>query len=155
MNRRSDLLLDETRKMKREITKASSVTELCMSFFIIAALAIGIFLVINDVLTVGRMIIGVAAIFSSFGPVIAISALPGNLTQTFAAGDRVLNLLAEEPAVVPVKQGKSIEYKNLSVNRLSFSYDGETQVLSDLCMHAEKGEIIGIIGESGCGKSTF
>ncbi len=155
VNRRSDLLLDETRKMKREITKASSATELCVSFFIIAALAIGIFLVINDVLTVGRMIIGVAAIFSSFGPVIAISALPGNLTQTFAAGDRVLNLLAEEPAVVPVKQGKSIEYKNLSVNRLSFSYDGETQVLSDLCMHAEKGEIIGIIGESGCGKSTF
>lgn len=155
VNQRSDLLLAETRKMKRESAKATAATEMCVSFFIITALAIGILLVIKDVLTIGRMMIGVVAVFGSFGPVIAISALPGNLTQTFAAGDRVLNLLAEEPAVAPVKEGKSIEYNNLSVNELSFSYDGETQVLSDICMHAEKGEIIGIIGESGCGKSTF
>lgn len=155
VNRRSDILLAETKKMKHDITKASAATELCVSFFILAALFIGIFLVINDVLTVGRMIIGVVAVFGSFGPVIAISALPGNLTQTFAAGDRVLDLLAEEPAVMPVKEEKNIEYRNLSVNELSFSYDGETQVLTDICMHAQKGEIIGIIGESGCGKSTF
>jgi ATP-binding cassette subfamily C protein len=94
-------------------------------------------------------------VFGSFGPVIAISALPGNLTQTFASGDRVLNLLSEEPAVTPVKNGKKIEYNDLKVNNLSFSYDGETEVLKDICMHAEKGEIIGIVGESGCGKSTF
>jgi ATP-binding cassette subfamily C protein len=41
------------------------------------------------------------------------------------------------------------------VDNLSFSYDGQTQVLNDIKMHAEKGEIIGIVGESGCGKSTF
>ena len=28
-------------------------------------------------------------------------------------------------------------------------------MLSDICMHMEQGEIIGIVGESGCGKSTF
>jgi ATP-binding cassette subfamily C protein len=101
------------------------------------------------------MIIGVVAVFSSFGPVIAISALPGNLTQTFASGDRVLNLLAEKPAVTPVTNGQNITYENLKVDNLSFSYDGQTQVLNDIKMHAEKGEIIGIVGESGCGKSTF
>lgn len=41
------------------------------------------------------MIIGMVTVFSSFGPVIAVGSLPGNLTQTFASGDRVLNLLAE------------------------------------------------------------
>ncbi len=155
VNERSDVLLTETKKMKHDITKAAAVTELCVSLFIIATLAIGIFLVANDMLSVGRMIIGVVAVFGSFGPVIAISALPGNLTQTFASGDRVLNLLAEEPAVMPVQNGKRIEYHDLKVSDLSFSYDGETEVLTDICMHAEKGEIIGIVGESGCGKSTF
>jgi ATP-binding cassette subfamily C protein len=106
-------------------------------------------------LSVGKMIIGVVAVFSSFGPVIAISALPGNLTQTFASGDRVLNLLAEKPAVTPVTDGQNIDYQNLNVDNLCFSYDGQTQVLNDIKMHAEKGEIIGIVGESGCGKSTF
>lgn len=155
VNERSDVLLTETKKMKHNITKAAAVTELCVSLFIIATLAIGIFLVANDMLSVGRMIIGVVAVFGSFGPVIAISALPGNLTQTFASGDRVLNLLSEEPAVTPIKNGKRIEYHDLKVSDLSFSYDGETEVLTDICMYAQKGEIIGIVGESGCGKSTF
>ena len=155
VNKRSGVLLSETKKMKHDITKAAAVTELCVSLFIIATLAIGIFLVANDTLSVGRMIIGVVAVFGSFGPVIAISALPGNLTQTFASGDRVLNLLSEEPAVTPIKNGKKIEYNDLKVNALSFSYDGKTEVLKDICMYAQKGEIIGIVGESGCGKSTF
>lgn len=155
VNRRSDILLSETKKMKHDITKASAATELCVSLFILSTLVVGIALVAGDMLSVGRMVIGVVAVFGSFGPVIAISALPGNLTQTFASGDRVLNLLAEEPAVKPVENGKIIQYNDLKVNNLSFSYDGETQVLTDICMHAEKGEIIGIVGESGCGKSTF
>lgn len=155
VNERSDILLRETKKMKHDTTKASAVTELCVSLFIVATLAVGIWLVASDELSVGRMIIGVVAVFGSFGPVIAISALPGNLTQTFASGDRVLNLLSEKPAVTPVKDGETIEYENLCVDKLNFSYDGNTQVLKDICMHAKKGEIIGIVGESGCGKSTF
>ena len=155
VNRRSDVLLGETKKMKHDTTKAAAATELCVSLFILITLAVGILLVTKDMLTIGRMIIGVVAVFGSFGPVIAISALPGNLTQTFASGDRVLNLLAEEPAVQPVIDGKDMVYNNLEVKNLSFSYDGQTQVLSDICMHAEQGEIIGIVGESGCGKSTL
>ena len=155
VNRRSNLLLKETKKMKHNITRAAAATELTVSLFIIATLVVGIVLVHFDMLSIGKMIIGVVAVFGSFGPVIAISALPGNLTQTFASGDRVLNLLAEKPVVTDVKDGSNIEYENLNVTNLSFSYDNTTQVLSDIKMHAEKGEIIGIVGESGCGKSTF
>ena len=155
VNRRSGRLLGETKKMKHETTKAAAATELCVSLFIFLTLAVGIFLVTKDVLTIGRMIIGVVTVFGSFGPVIAISALPGNLTQTFASGDRVLNLLAEEPAVEPVTGGEKFRYNGLKVKNLSFSYDEQTQVLSDICMQAKKGEIIGIVGESGCGKSTL
>ena len=155
VNRRSDILLKETKKMKRGIAGATAATELTVSLFIIATLVVGIILVSSDMMSIGKMVIGVVAVFGSFGPVIAISALPGNLTQTFASGDRVLNLLAEKPAVTEVKDGEDIQYENLSVSDLSFSYDGQTQVLCDIKMRAEKGEIIGIVGESGCGKSTL
>ncbi len=155
VDRRSDVLLEETRKMKKDITRAAAATELTVSLAIIAALAVGVLLVGCGMLSAGRMIIGVTAVFGSFGPVIAISALPGNLTQTFASGDRVLNLLSEKPAVEPVENGGEFIFDNLDVRDLSFSYDGENPVLSDICMHAGKGEIIGIVGESGCGKSTF
>ena len=155
VNRRSDILLDETKKMKQKITNAGAATEFIVSIIIIATLACGIALVAGDLLSAGRMVIGVVTIFGSFGPVIAISALPGNLTQTFASGNRVLDLLSEKPAVTPVKDGQIIDFEDLSVSDLSFSYDGQTKVLRDICMQAKKGEIIGITGESGCGKSTF
>ena len=155
VNKRSELLLKETKKMKRNSTRAAAATELTVSLFIIATLVIGIVLVHFDTLSIGKMVIGVVAVFGSFGPVIAISALPSNLTQTFASGDRVLNLLAEKPAVTEVKNGEKIEYENLNVSDLSFNYNEQTEVLRDIKMHAEKGEIIGVVGESGCGKSTF
>lgn len=155
VNRRSDKLLTETKKMKQDTVRAAAATEFCVSGFILLTLAAGIFLVTRDALTIGKMIIGVAAVFGSFGPVIAISALPGNLTQTFASGDRVLNLLSEKPLVTPLVNGKEITFGALRVNDLSFSYDGEKEVLTDICMHVDKGEIIGIVGASGCGKSTF
>lgn len=155
VNKRSDVLLKETKKMKHNITRAGSAIELTVSVFVLITLAVGILLVRNDMLPLGRMIIGMVTVFSSFGPVIAVGSLPGNLTQTFASGDRVLNLLAEKPAVEAVTNGKDFDYENLDVKDLSFSYDGQTEVLKDIKMHAEKGEIIGIVGESGCGKSTF
>lgn len=155
VDRRSDELLAETKKMKNDTARAFSATELTVSAIIIAALVIGIVLVNCGMLSIGRMIIGVTAVFGSFGPVIAVSALPGNLTQTFASGDRILDLLSEKPAVQPVENGSEFTFERLDVDDLSFSYDGEAQVLSDICMHAQKGEIIGIVGESGCGKSTF
>ncbi len=155
VNKRSDGLLAETKKMKHNITRAGSAIELTVSVFVLITLAVGILLVKNDMLSLGRMIVGMVTVFSSFGPVIAVGSLPGNLTQTFASGDRVLNLLAEKPAVEAVTNGKDFDYENLDVKDLSFSYDGQTEVLKDIKMHAEKGEIIGIVGESGCGKSTF
>ena len=155
VNRRSDGLLKETKKMKHNITCAGSAIELMVSVFVLITLAVGILLVKKDMLPLGRMIIGMVTVFSSFGPVIAVGSNPGNHTQTFASGDRVLNLLAEKPAVEAVKSGKDFDYEKLDVKDLSFSYDGQTEVLKDIKMHAEKGEIIGIVGESGCGKSTF
>ena len=154
VNRRSDVLLNETQKMKHGITRAGAATELVVSLIILLTLAAGIALVSFDMLSLGKMIVGIVAVFSSFGPVLAVAALPGNLTQTFASGDRVLNLLAETPEVSAIEDGKDFEYHNLAVDGLDFSYD-RIPVLNDVCMHAEKGEIVGIVGESGCGKSTF
>lgn len=154
VNARSGKLLKEIKTMKHYSVKASAVTELCVSLFIFLTLLAGVMLVIQEELSIGKMVIGVAAVFGSFGPVIAISALPGNLTQTFASGDRVLNLLEEKPVVMPITSGKTIAYEKLLVDNVSFSYEKEL-ILKEVCMHAQKGEIVGIVGESGCGKSTL
>ena len=155
VNRRSEDLLKETEKMKNSVAKNSAAVELLISLFIIASFAVGVLFVSEGTLSLGRMIIGVTAVFGSFGPVTALSALPGNLTQTFACGDRVLNLLEEQPAVQPVIGGKTFRFDRVNVDRLSFAYNDEAEILKEICLNAKKGEIIGIVGKSGCGKSTL
>lgn len=155
VNKRSEKLLNEMKNMRHEITKSMAITEWFVSMFILFTLFVGIVLVFNHLLTPGKMIIGVVTIFSSFGPVLAISALPGNLTQTFASADRILNLLKEQPIVEEIVKGKTFNFETLDINQLSFSYNHQEEVLKDISMHVNKGEIIGIVGDSGCGKSTL
>lgn len=101
------------------------------------------------------MIVGIVTIFGSFGPVLAISNLPGNLTQTFASGDRVLNLLEEKPLVEDIKGQNEFVFNSLKVSNLSFSFEDGDEILKNVNFEVKKGEIVGIIGPSGSGKSTI
>lgn len=155
VNQNSDKLLLHTKRIKSGTTNVMTITEFLVSFFIILALVTGIALVYKDMLSIDRMVIGIVLVFGSFGPVIAISALPSNLTQTFASGDRVIKLVEEKPQVLPVNDGQNFEYTNLEIDNLSFAYDENHKVLENICLNAKKGEIVGIVGESGSGKSTI
>ncbi len=154
INKRSTKLFNNTTLIKRKSSISFGITEVLVSLSIIASLIVGIILVNNNELTMGYMIVGVIAITSSFGPIIAISSLPSNLTQTFASGDRVLNLMDEKPQVTDIKNKNDFKYESLKVNDLDFKYDNEL-ILNDINLSINKGEIVGIVGESGCGKSTL
>lgn len=155
VSERSDALSGYTRELKYKIANATAATEFTVSFMTLIAAGAAVALVAAGEISVGKAIIGVVAIFGSFGPVIAISALPGNLTQTFASGDRVLKLLKEKPVVENIENGENFVFEDLEVKDLSFSYEKDKEVLKDICLNVKRGEIVGIVGKSGCGKSTL
>ena len=155
VDEQSEGLLSSLKIMKRATARITGSTELLVTIFLIITTVVGIVLAKNETITAGQMIIGIVAIFGSFGPVIAIAALPSSLTLTFAAGDRLLNLLGEKPIVEDVTNKQNIEYKDVKVENITFGYEENVEVLKDISMHAGKGEIVGIVGASGCGKSTL
>lgn len=155
VSERSDALSGYTRELKYKIANATAATEFTVSFMTLIAAGAAVALVAAGEISIGKAIIGVVAIFGSFGPVIAISALPGNLTQTFASGDRVLKLLNEKPVVENIENGEDFLFEDLEVKDLRFSYEKDKEVLKDICLNAKRGEIVGIVGKSGCGKSTL
>ena len=64
---------------------------------------------------------------SSFGPTLALSALPANLTQTFASARRLFALMGEAPAVV--EQGiERPEYQGMTMRDVTFGYGSGARI---------------------------
>lgn len=121
-------------------------------------------------------VIAVIAMTSSFGPTAALSALSNNLHHTLASGNRVLDILAEEPVVEDVADGVDVCAGDIRCEKVCFSYAGVEKkelsadtaapgamvsseapggVLKDFDAVFAKNRIHGILGKSGCGKSTL
>ena len=91
---------------------------------------------------------------SSFGPVVALDNLGSTLQNTFAAGNRVLDILDEQPVTKDITGCEEVEFNGAATENVTFSY-GEETIISDVSIPVLKGSIIGISGRSGSGKSTL
>ncbi len=94
------------------------------------------------------------AMMGSFGPVTALANLANNLLQTFASGNRVLDVLDEQPMVEEVTGGADVLFEGAECRDLSFAY-GEEGILDRVSLSFPQNRIIGITGKSGSGKSTL
>lgn len=99
-------------------------------------------------------LIATFAMMSSFGPVVSLAALGATLQNTFAAGNRVLDILDESPVAPDVTGKANVEFHGAAAENVSFSYGGE-QILEKLSLSIPEGKVIGITGRSGSGKSTL
>lgn len=100
------------------------------------------------------VLVPTVALMGSFGPVIALANLGSTLQSTFAAGNRVLDILDESPKVEDVSGREPVGFEGAAARDVVFSYDGEP-VLRDISLDAPEGSIVGITGRSGSGKSTL
>ena len=94
------------------------------------------------------------ALMSSFGPCVALANLGSTLQSTFAAGNRVLDILDESPVVGEVTGRDPVVFSGAETENVSFSYGGET-VLDGISVEMPEHAVVGIVGRSGSGKSTL
>ena len=142
-------------RIKDQEAKVRVYTEVAVSAFNIIMLFTGLILFSLDKIDFSAFLIGVILLMSSYGPVIALSNLSSNLLQTLASGERVLSLLAEEPELKDVESAVDLkDVSRIDVENVSFAY-GEEQILSDVSLSVQKGELLVIHGRSGSGKSTL
>ena len=155
IQQRSQAIDGAFRKIKDQEAKVRVYTEIAVSVFNIIILFTGLILFSLDKLDFAGFLVGVILLMSSYGPVIALSNLSSNLLQTLASGERVLSLLAEQPALKDVENAVNLtDVSDIAVENLDFAY-GEEQILSGINLQLKKGQILGIHGRSGSGKSTL
>ena len=154
INRRTDELETKQKFLLKQEGSNRAVTDTAILLCSMVMLFAGCILYNKGQVDFTQVIIPLIALMSSFGPVVAISNLSNNLFHTIAAGNRVLDLLEEEPAVEEVNGNEAVEFADMKLENVSFAYDEEV-ILEDFNMDIKQNKIIGIYGKSGCGKSTL
>ena len=155
MNKRSNSLSNNQAQLSEFEGQQKAWTNLAVLGFSLVMLVLTLNLYLKQSLSLEAVMICTVSMMSSFGPVIALANLSNNLNQTLASGERVLNILEEEPVVKEVEGDTDNEiFKGAIVDHVSFKY-GEEEILNDYSLKIDEGQIIGIHGPSGCGKSTL
>jgi len=149
MNEMTDTLSGGEERMKRTAGRNTAVTNTVILVFDLAMLFLSAKLVGFE-----GCLITTLALMSSFGPCVALAALGATLQNTFAAGNRVLDILEENPVVEEINGRTEIEFHGSSAENVTFAY-GEETILDGFSVDIPENQIIGINGRSGSGKSTL
>lgn len=154
MNKRTDELAVDDERMKHISGRNAAVTNTVVLLFDLIMLLVSALLYNRGTVGFDGVLIPTIALFSSFGPAIALANLGSTLQNTFAAGNRVLDILDDTPAVEEIENMPSIEFSGAAAQHITFSYGAET-ILSDVSVDIPEHAIVGITGRSGSGKSTL
>lgn len=107
-------------------------------------------------LTTGLLVSFISYASMFYGPVNFFANLNDSYQSALASAERILDILDAEPEhnfgkgnVLPEMRGK-IEFKNVS-----FSFDRTKKTLKNINLTIEPGDIVGIVGTTGSGKSTL
>ena len=143
-------------KLSRVNGRFAGVGGLLVALLTSAAAGIAINLAGVNLYDIPALVAAFALLASSFGPTLALAALPANLTQTFASARRLFGLMDEAPAVVETGTANS-DYEGMRLDRVTFAYPGEGSeaILADFSLDVPQHGILGIQGPSGRGKSTM
>lgn len=114
--------------------------------------------VVDSRMTTGELTSMFSYIMSILMSLMMLSMIFVMITMSLASCRRITEVLKEEP-MIQNKENPVMEVKNgdIDFNHVCFSYkegSGEN-TLRDINLHIKSGETIGIIGGTGCGKSSF
>lgn len=147
----------ETMRGNRINAATTPIVELCNSFSLVIIFWYGGHLVCTGVLDAGQVVSFITALCTLFKPLRDVSDYANSISQSIGAAQRVFEVIdhgidvkePENPETLETCEG-NVEFKDVS-----FAYNEDATILSDINLTVKPGEVIALVGPSGAGKSTF
>ena len=91
-----------------------------------------------------------------YGYVGQLSNLPRHLMNLVTSMERISDIMNQEPAIFDTEESVDLDIQGeIEFHHASFGYKSYQPVLEDISLKVKKGEMIGLVGASGTGKSTL
>ena len=145
-------------KAEKTIAINSPMMMLVVYGCIIALSWFGAQFVVSDKLTTGELTSLFSYVMSVLMSLMMLSMIFVMLTMSLASGRRIAEVLNEKPDLTnPAEPVMDIPNGQIDFDHVSFAYKHGTgeSTLKDIDLHIKSGETIGIIGGTGCGKSSL
>ena len=118
----------------------------------------GAFAAVRGVMTVGQLSAFLSYANQYTKPFNEISGVITELQNAMACAGRVFELIDEEPQIPDPEPEKPLpedDMGHVSLEHVAFSYTPEKKLIEDFNLDVKKGEMVAIVGPTGCGKTTL
>ena len=118
----------------------------------------GAFAAVRGVMTVGQLSAFLSYANQYTKPFNEISGVITELQNAIACAGRVFELIDEEPQIPdpePEKPLSEDDMGHVSLEHVAFSYTPEKKLIEDFNLDVKRGEMVAIVGPTGCGKTTL
>lgn len=113
--------------------------------------------IVEHDLTLGTLIVFIGLIWRFYGPVHNLSHMSDRIQQVATSAERVFELLDTQPEIQSAPNAlrlKDVE-GHIRFEHVTFRYEGNHEALKDITFEIRPGEMIGVVGPTGSGKTTL
>jgi ABC-type multidrug transport system fused ATPase/permease subunit len=147
-----------TASLKARQVKAllSPIVAITVSFCTAIVLWRGSGLIIAGVMTAGALTVFLSYLNKFFKPVQDLATMTNAIAQAAVGVERIRGIL-DADTIIPERadaRQPQVLSGEIEFEHVAFAYDADTPVLTDVSFHVKAGQMVGVVGPTGCGKST-
>ena len=153
----SHATVDAALKARRVKALLSPIVTVTVALCTAIVLWRGSYLILAGVMTAGALTVFLSYLTKFFKPVQDLAKMTNAIAQAAVGVERVRAIL-DADTVIPERPGARVppEIKGeIEFEHVAFSYSAESPVLTDVSFHIQPGQMVGVVGPTGGGKSTI
>jgi ABC-type multidrug transport system fused ATPase/permease subunit len=152
----SQATADASLKARRVKALLSPIVAVTVSLCTALVLWRGSALIIAGVMTAGALTVFLSYVNKFFKPVQDLATMTNAIAQVSVGVERIRGILDAETIIPerPDAREPQTLLGEIEFDHVAFAYDADALVLTDVCFKVKAGQMVGVVGPTGCGKST-